>query len=81
MAYIFFRIFFTSYNEVETIRKDVVMLIAPILLTAITIVIGACVQDVHQRELLLAAGVTVWITYAVTAIVDILGGTLGWWTI
>ena len=62
------------------------MFIVPILLTAVTFVLYMFVRDVHyDREIAekLATIViaTVWITYFVTMIVDVLGSAFGWWSV
>lgn len=62
------------------------MFIVPILLTVVTFILYMFVRDAYyDREIAekLATIViaTVWITYFVTMIVDVLGSAFGWWSV
>ena len=62
------------------------MLIAPILLSVVTVILYMLARDVYyDRDT--AKGImriiipVIWITYIVMMIVDVLGSALGWWSV
>lgn len=62
------------------------MFIVPILLTVVAFVLYMFVRDVYYdrevaEKLATIVIITVWITYFVTMIVDVLGSAFGWWSV
>lgn len=62
------------------------MLIAPVLLSVVTIILYMLARDVYyDRDTMLGLVLiiipVIWVTYFVMMIIDILGSALGWWSV